>query len=112
MKPGTGLALAGLIGVMVWSAGCGRSRTWTGEISDAMCGGDHSAMGGMSDHDCAIACVRQMRSRYILIADPKTAFDLSDQKSPETFAGRDVRITGTLAAGTRRIEMTRIEAVD
>ena len=73
MNTKKGLLIAGLAVLTVCGSGCAKSQTWTGEISDAMCGGDHRAMGGLSDHDCAIACVRQMRSRYILVVDPKTS---------------------------------------
>ena len=38
-------------------------QTWTGKISDSMCGASHKAgaeHGGktMSDHDCTLACVK------------------------------------------------------
>lgn len=42
------------------SAAYGAEQTWTGRITDSMCGANHNAMTGgkMSDRDCTLACVK------------------------------------------------------
>lgn len=46
---------------------------------------------------------------YVLY-DGKKAYDLSNQQTPEKFAGRSVTITGTLDAKTLTIQMDSITA--
>jgi hypothetical protein len=70
----------------------------------------HSAMQmGPTDADCARACVAAHGARYVLF-DGKNVYALSDQKTPEKFAGQAVRITGTLDAKTKTITVQSIAA--
>ncbi len=82
-------------------------KTFTGNISDSMCGLKHM-MPGKSDKDCTLECVKG-GSKYVL-ADPASGkvYQLSDQKKPEAFAGEKVKVTGTLKGDT--ITVTSIEA--
>lgn len=82
------------------------SQTFTGVITDSMCGKDHSAMKVTPDSKCVIECVRH-GSKYELY-DGKTAYLLSDQKTPEQFAGQKVKITGTLNEKTKIIKVDSI----
>ena len=86
-------------------------QTLTGVISDSMCDkGDHSQMRmGPSDAECTIACVDVHGASYVLY-DGKAAYTLSDQKTPEKFAGKKVRVTGTLDAKTKTIQVESITA--
>lgn len=73
-------------------------RTFTGVITDDMCANKagHAAMRmGPTDAECTHACVDAHGSFYVLY-DGKTAYTLSDQKAPQPFAGRRVKVTGTL----------------
>ena len=49
-------------------------KTWTGQISDSMCGASHAKMiaghAGMSDRDCALACVKG-GGKYVFVSDGK-----------------------------------------
>ncbi len=46
-------------------------HTWTGAISDKMCGADHKKMGGkLSDTDCTLACTKG-GAPYVLVANLK-----------------------------------------
>ena len=85
------------------------SRTFTGAITDSMCAtADHSRMGmGPTDGECTIACVDAHAARYVLF-DGKDVYALSDQQTPERFAGKKVTVTGKLKTDTRTIE---VEAV-
>lgn len=69
-------------------------QTFTGTITDSMCGGDHKAMNMGADDKCVIACVKA-GAKYALW-DGKTAYVLSDQTTPEKFAAKKVKVTGTL----------------
>lgn len=105
-----GVALFLAAGVMFLSRG-GKAQTWTGEISDAMCAGDHTSMGGNNAADCTRECVQTMRSKYGLVVDDGTYFDLSDQRTPEDFAGERVKVTGLLSSANQ-INVKTIESVD
>jgi len=87
------------------------TQTFTGVVTDEMCPkGDHSQMQmGPTDADCARACVDAHGAQYVLY-DGKTAYVLSDQKTPDKFAGQKVRVTGTLDAKTKKIAVESIAA--
>ena len=78
------------------------NQTFIGVITDDMCPtGDHSQMRmGSDDAECTRACVSVHGAAYVLY-DGKKSYALSDQKSPEAFAGQKVKITGILEAKTK-----------
>jgi hypothetical protein len=78
------------------------AQTWTGQISDSICGRSHKAMaehGGkmMSDADCTRACVKN-GSKYVLVVGGKI-YDIQNQDFPglEEHAGHTVQVTGELS---------------
>jgi len=73
----TGIAFAG-----------GKAQTYTGKVSDAMCGAHHMMEG--SDADCARAC--------IILAGDKTALASLDK-----LVGADAKVTGTLDGNTIQV---------
>jgi hypothetical protein len=79
-------------------------QTFTGVVTDSMCSdGDHSQMRmGPTDTECTNACVNIHGAMYVLY-DGKQTYTLSDQKTPEKFAGKRVTVTGTLDAKTKTI---------
>lgn len=86
-------------------------QTFTGVITDSMCpAGDHSRMRmGSTDAECTIACVDAHGAQYVLY-DGKESYTLSDQRTPEKFAGKKVTVTGTLDAKTKTIKVDSIAA--
>lgn len=84
-------------------------QTFTGLITDEMCPtGDHSHMRmGPTDAECAKACIAAHGSQYVLY-DGTRAYLLTDQKTPEEFAARKVRVTGTLDTVTMTIRVDSI----
>src|SRR6185369_9339809 len=86
-------------------------RTFTGTITDNMCPeGDHSRMRmGSNDAECTLACNSAHGAPFILY-DGKQAYSLSDQNTPEKFAGKKVTVTGTLDAKTKTIRVESITA--
>ena len=99
-----------LLVVATLSAAQGK-QTFTGTITDNMCpADDHSRMRmGSTNGECAIACVDAHGAVYVLY-DGKNAYTLSDQKTPEQFAGKRVTVSGTLDAKTRTIKVDSITA--
>lgn len=88
-------------------------QTFTGVITDDMCpNADHSHMQmGPTDAECAKACIDVHGAQYVLY-DGKTAYTLSDQRTPEKFAGQKVKVTGTLDAKTKTIQVDSITAAE
>jgi hypothetical protein len=85
-------------------------QTFTGTITDNMCEkADHKAMNMGPDPKCVTECVRGMAGKYVLY-DGKTAYTLSDQKTPEKFAAKKVTVTGTLDEKTKTIQVDSIRA--
>ncbi len=87
-------------------------QSFTGVITDSMCAdGNHSAMRmGPTDAECTTACVSVHGADYVLF-DGKQSYTLSDQKTPEKFAGKKVTVTGALDAKTKTIRVESIAAV-
>ena len=86
---------------------------FTGIITDSHCNkADHKEMHmGDTDAKCVVGCVKGMGGKYVLY-DGKTAYTLSDQKTPEKFAAAKVTVTGTLDAKTNTIKVDKIAAAD
>jgi Protein of unknown function (DUF5818) len=86
-------------------------QTFTGTITDDMCArADHSRMRmGPTDAECTLACIDVHGASYVLY-DGKSAYMLSDQRTPEKFAGQKVRVVGTLDAKTKTIQVDSISA--
>ena len=88
-------------------------QTWTGQISDSLCGAKHEeaaeGQGKMPDRDCTLACVRG-GSKFVIVADGKILQianqDLADLK---THAGAHVTMTGELKDNA--IVVSKIEPV-
>jgi hypothetical protein len=102
---------------IVWLAAAAPARaaeqTWTGQISDSLCGAKHEeaaeGQGKMADRDCTLACVRG-GSKFVLVADGKM-LQIANQELPDvkTHAGGHVRITGELKDNA--IVVSKIEPV-
>jgi hypothetical protein len=104
MKP----LIVSLFLIALLAAAPGKQK-FTGVVTDSMCDdGDHSRMKmGPTDAECTKACVEIHDAMYILY-DGKQAYTLSDQKTPEKFAGEKVTVTGTLDAKTKSIQVDSI----
>jgi len=64
---------------------------------------------GPTDAECTLACISAHGATYVLY-DGKTEYTLSDQRTPESFAGQKVTVTGTLDAKTKTIHVESIRA--
>jgi hypothetical protein len=88
------------------------TRTFTGVITDSMCArADHSQMQmGPTDADCTRECISAHGAVYVLY-DGTSAYTLSDQQTPATFAAQKVRVSGVLDTRTKTIKVDSITAV-
>jgi hypothetical protein len=102
------LLIASVLAVTSLSA-AQSTQTFVGSITDEMCATEgHASMRmGPTDAECTTACVAAHGAAYVL-ADGANVYSLSDQTTPEKFAGQRVRVTGTLDARTRTIQVQSI----
>jgi len=83
-------------------------QTFTGVITDTMCGQTHGMIRGQPDDKCVAMCAKGSSSQYALY-DGKAVLKLSDQKMPAKFAAQRVKVTGTLNEKTQTIKVGSIE---
>lgn len=68
-----------------------KSRTFTGTISDKMCGAKHM-MEGKSAKECTLEC----GPPFVLVTADGKIYELSNKETPKEFAGQQVNVIGTL----------------
>jgi hypothetical protein len=90
----------------------GSSQTFTGTITDSMCVANHAMMHVSPDAKCVRECAKAGGGVKYVLYDGKNAYKLSDQQTPEQFAGQKVKLTGTLFAKTGIIQVERIERLN
>ena len=102
-------SLLALMAIAATSAmGAGKSQTFMGEVSDAMCGAKHMMAGNAA---CTRACVKKGTNYSLLVGDKvytlhtedKAALDELDQ-----LAGEKAKITGVADGET--IEVSKVAA--
>jgi hypothetical protein len=91
-------------------AAADKPQTFTGVITDTMCGAKHN-MGITPDEKCVRECVKSdpTRWKYALLVGTDI-YVLSDQQTPEKFAAQKVIVTGTLFEKTKVLKVDKIEA--
>jgi len=86
-------AMVLLTAVLVFAAG--KPQTFTGKVSDAMCGAHHM-MAGASDADCTRACVKQGSKYALVVGDTVYTLEGGDAAMLDKLAGQNATITGKL----------------
>ena len=92
--------------------GFAAGQTWTGQITDSMCGADHSAMssGGkkVDPHNCTLACTKG-GSKLAFVSKGKV-FDIANQNFADLtkHAGRTVSLRGELASDGKTITVSKV----
>jgi len=76
----------------------GKDQTYTGTVSDMMCGAKHM-MAGQSDAACTRACVKE-GSDYALVVGDKVYTLKGDKAQLDKFAGQKVKVTGSQSGNT------------
>ena len=101
--------IAFLLSAGVLAAAAGQKQTFTGVITDTMCGADHKSMKISPDPKCVKDCVRMDKRFKYALYDGKKLYTLSDQQTPEAFAGEKVKVTGVLYEKTGIIRVESME---
>lgn len=90
--------------------GLAAQQTWTGQISDSMCGANHAGMGDMGKNpkDCTAACVKG-GAKYVFVANGK-AFEIANQGFGDLtkHAGQTVKLTGDLGSDGKTITVSKL----
>ncbi|HUK23850.1 MAG TPA: hypothetical protein VLV49_04665 [Terriglobales bacterium] len=90
---------AGLAVVPAMAAG--KTQTFTGKVSDAMCGAKH--MEGGDPAECVRACVQKGAKYALVVGDKVYTLDTSDQKNLaelNKLAWQNARVTGSAEGDT------------
>lgn len=114
--------LAGLFLALLPLSAIGAAKTWTGKISDSMCGSthkmvkEHEQKGEISNtaskadkaRECTLACVKA-GGKYVLVSQGKV-FEVSNQDFPglQEHAGHTVKLTGELNSDGKTINVSEI----
>jgi hypothetical protein len=77
------------------SAADAKDQTFTGTVSDTMCGAKHTMMPGATDSQCVRACVKA-GSDYALVVGNKVYTLKGNNADLEKFAGEKATVTGKL----------------
>jgi hypothetical protein len=74
-------------------------QTFTGVVTDDMCGKKHTMMPGKPDSECIRACVKS-GSKYALLVGDKIYVLKGDAKQIDHFAGKKAKVTGDVSGTT------------
>ena len=94
-------------------AGVAAEKSWTGKISDSMCGASHTTMehGGkkVDDRECTLACVKG-GAKYVFASQGKV-YELQNQDFADlqAHAGHTVKLTGEMSADGKGIKVSKVE---
>ena len=96
--------------VVVPGMAAGSTQTFTGKVSDAMCGAKHSE-GRLAPADCVRACVQKGAKYALVVGDKVYTLDTSDQATLNklnSLAWDEAKVTGTANGDT--ISVTSVTA--
>jgi hypothetical protein len=88
----------------------GPKHTYTGTITDNMCGDTHHDMEMGPDPACIQECVKLHGAKYSLLSG-KELYTLSDQNVATRFVAKKVTIKGVLDRDTMTLRVESIAAV-
>jgi hypothetical protein len=80
----------------------GGTQTFTGKVSDAMCGAKHSE-GNLAPADCVRACVQKGANYDLVVGDKVYTLETKDQAALaelNKLAWEDAKVTGTANGDT------------
>ena len=88
--------------LFAFSLTAGYGATWSGKISDSMCGATHKKMeehgsAKISDRDCTLACVKN-GGKYVFVSKGKV-YQIANQDYAglQEHAGHTVKLTGDMS---------------
>ena len=86
----------------------GKSQTFTGEVSDAMCGAKHEMPGKAAD--CTRACMKHGSNYALIVGDKVYTLETSDQTALDKLdelAGAKAKVTGEVDGTTITVKSVR-----
>ncbi len=85
-------------------------QTFTGRLSDSLCGASHHSTSELTDRQCLLACINKL-ARYVLVDENNQILPIANQdaRGLPLYAGRPVRLTGNWQGGA--ILVTKVEAI-
>jgi hypothetical protein len=91
-------------------APAGAEQTFTGRLSDSMCGASHLRAIDLTDRQCLLACVNAL-AKYVLVDQNGRILPIANQdaRGLPLYAGRPVRLTGEWKGDA--IVVTKVEAI-
>jgi len=104
------LTVVAFVVLTVSSAFAAKGTTFTGTVSDAMCGAKHAMPG--DDAGCTRACVAKGSKYALVVGDKVYVLDTTNKTALATLdkqAGAKVKITGTEKDNT--IEVSSVTAI-
>ncbi len=119
-----GLSVLVLMAMSAFSA-LSAEKTWTGKISDSMCGATHKAMmsehkkegevpaaGAKSEqdkaHECTLACVKSGGTFVFVTGGRVYELENQDYAGLQEHAGHTVRLTGEMSSDGKTIKVTNV----
>ncbi len=96
------LAMAALTLLMSACLSWAAAKSWTGTVSDDMC--------GKTQHDmaCVEKCVAGGHAKYILVSKDKI-YTLQPQDKLKGLGGKQVKVTGTLDGDAITVEAVKVK---
>src|SRR5437867_6967348 len=85
-------------------------QTFTGRLSDSMCGASHRSTTELTDRQCLFACIKAL-AKYVLVDPNNEVIPIANQdaRGLPLYAGRPVKLTGDRTDGA--IFVTKVEAI-
>ena len=105
--------LIALLACLTVASGSAQPQTFTGRLSDSMCGASHQSKASSashSDRECLVACINAL-AKYVLVDERGQVIPIANQDAMglPLYAGRPVRITGERKGGA--IVVAKVEAI-
>ena len=99
--------------VCVSATSAGAQQSFTGQLSDSMCGASHptkAAAGSLTDRECLFACIKAL-AKYVLVDENHQVWPIANQDAMglPLYAGRPVKLTGERKGDA--IFVTKVEAI-
>ena len=104
--------IAAVLSLVASAARAEGTKTYIGVITDTMCTSNHKPMKLAPESKCVKDCVGDGKTYKYALNDGRNTYVLSDQETPAKFAGKKVKITGTLYAKTNVLKVDRIDATN
>jgi hypothetical protein len=94
-----GFVLQTTLAILVANYSLAAPQTFTGVVTDDMCGKKHTMMPGKTDSECIRACAKA-GSKYALLVGDKIYALKGDVKQIDHFAGKKVKVAGDVGGNT------------